>query len=648
MRHLMSVTLMVACSDYGFHGKADKTQGDTDTALPPEVVDSDDPPEPVDTGDPPPPPSCDAHEPPPVPTVEVDDSCEREPEVGVFDPVIEWNTRDGPGYAEDPERSHTYITPAVGQLTDDNGDGIINEHDIPDIAWSVFDDHSNGGLRVSSGDGSAEHLYVTSIRWDGREWPITSRAGVAIGDLHGDGIPEIVTMVLAEDGTARVAALTPDGTGLWVELTAITSIYSYPSLADLDGDGASEVIVGHIIIDTDGTLLAEGAGGTGTPNDHPNPEWGSISIPVDLDLDGHVEIVAGNTIYDASANILATSGDADGYTAVADLDLDGVAEIVTTIHSQGVVYAWEADGTVLWRTATGSGGGGPPTIADFDADGEPEIGVAGKFAYVMVETDGTVAWSSPTVDASSYSTGSSVYDFDGDGAFEVVFADEESFLVFDGATGAVLYENTDHSHGTAWEYPVVADVDADGAVEIVVGSVSYADEWDGITVLGSATDSWTPARTVWNQHAYSITNVEADGAIPARPAANWATWNTFRAAGPEYGPATWSSDLQALDADICTTTCALDEVTLWVGVGNAGLLAEEDVRVELATDLGDLVWSDVLPVLRSGEGAVVGPVELTREQWGDGLLVARVAPVDEDAECDTENNTLDLRAWPCP
>ena len=66
---------------------------------------------------------------------------------------------------------------------------------------------------------------------------------------------------------------------------------------------------------------------------------------MDLDGDGLREIVAGNTIYDLNGVTLAQSGEADGFTAVADLDLDG-SEIVTTIHTTGEVYLWESDGSV--------------------------------------------------------------------------------------------------------------------------------------------------------------------------------------------------------------------------------------------------------------------------------------------------------------
>jgi hypothetical protein len=50
-------------------------------------------------------------------------------------------------------------------------------------------------------------------------------------------------------------------------------------------------------------------------------------------------------------------------------------------------------------------------------------------------------------------------------------------------------------------------------------------------VLKDRLDRWNSARSIWNQHAYSITNVGADGSIPARDAwqMNWAAgYNNYR------------------------------------------------------------------------------------------------------------------------
>ena len=599
------------------------------------------------------PPDCEDLEAPATPSPGQDESCLAEPGTGSFDPVVEWNSDDDIVFAEASDFKHPYVMPTVANLTDDDGDGDIDADDVPDVVYSAFStsDTSHGRLRVLSGDGVGEVLSIGQFSHDGATWAITRFAGSAVADLENDGSPDIITIVqpLDSDSSCGVAAFEADGTPKWVYFGEATSRYSYPSVADLDQDGDAEVVVGHIVLDTDGSELGVGAGGTATPDSNPSPTWGSISVPVDLDGDGTLEIVAGNTVYAPDGSTLAESGRPDGFCAVGDLDLDGQPEIVTTVHSTGEVYAWEADGTVMWNTATGSGGGGSPTIADFDADGEPEIGVAGKTAYSVLEGDGTVIWTAGIVDNSSSATGSSVFDFDSDGAAEVVFADEESFVIFDGATGAVLHQQVDHVHGTAWEYPVIVDVDHDDAAEIVFGSTnSSRSGWNGITVIGDASDSWAPARPVWNQHAYHITNIDSDGGVPAVQQDNWLTWNNFRAGGTELGPSHWLADLVPDEPSICTETCALDEVTLYLSLGNRGLLDASVFTVRLVqSGTGTVVLDETVAGVTGGNGTVLGPFTLSRDDWGDAELHMRVDSADEVEECDETDNAASLGAWPC-
>ena len=52
-------------------------------------------------------------------------------------------------------------------------------------------------------------------------------------------------------------------------------------------------------------------------------------------------------------------------------------------------------------------------------------------------------------------TASSVFDFEGDGKAEMIYADEENFRIFDGTTGAVLFADDTHGSHTRIEMPVV-------------------------------------------------------------------------------------------------------------------------------------------------------------------------------------------------
>ena len=112
---------------------------------------------------------------------------------------------------------------------------------------------------------------------------------------------------------------------------------------------------------------------------------------------------------------------------------------------------------------------------------------------------------------------------------------------------------------TLWEYPVIADVNADGAAEIVLASNNYSGNFqtcpddltpargldacvqarmdagevqgtNGVRVFASPTQDWVGTRQIWNQHSYHITNVTEDGQIPAGEPANWQSFalNNFR------------------------------------------------------------------------------------------------------------------------
>jgi hypothetical protein len=146
----------------------------------------------------------------------------------------------------------------------------------------------------------------------------------------------------------------------------------------------------------------------------------------------------------------------------------------------------------------------------------------------------TMLWIQPASDCSSASTGSTVFDFDGDGKAEVVYSDENHMRIYEGPTGNVLFE-TCNTTATLIENPVVADVDGDGRADIVVVSNAYgqasptlscndglANAQSGVRVFGDPTGTWVRTRRVWNEHAYHITNVDEDGAIPQHEAPNYA------------------------------------------------------------------------------------------------------------------------------
>jgi RHS repeat-associated protein len=316
------------------------------------------------------------------------------------------------------------------------------------------------------------------------------------------------------------------------------------SIANLDGGPRPHVIVGASVFDADGHLLGDGrtlggtTGGTGLRS--------AISAIADLDLDGIPEIVAGPTAYRLTGGQLTKvwqrTDRPDGYVAIGNLDDDPFPEIV--IAGNGRIAMLNHDGTdaEVWNPPThapvpipggGLGGsGGSPTVADLDGDGIPEIGIAAAVNYLVFNRDGAIRWKAATSDRSSRSTGSTVFDFDGDGNVEVVYRDEVFLRVYRGADGLLLAK-VPVSSATWAELPVVADVDNDGHADIVVTSDRLLDNSvasTGVFVLQDVFNKWTRTRRIWNQHGYHVTNVDEDGTIPAVESPHWLVpgLNSFR------------------------------------------------------------------------------------------------------------------------
>jgi hypothetical protein len=70
---------------------------------------------------------------------------------------------------------------------------------------------------------------------------------------------------------------------------------------------------------------------------------------------------------------------------------------------------------------------------------------------------------------------------------------------------------------TKSEYPVIADVDADGEAEIIVPGTMfgpYTKDNTTINIFKSHQNKWMPTRHVWNQYAYDALNINSDLTVP--------------------------------------------------------------------------------------------------------------------------------------
>jgi hypothetical protein len=236
-------------------------------------------------------------------------------------------------------------------------------------------------------------------------------AAPAVGDIDGDGSPEVVVNTLngvvwawnadgteVRDGDANAAT-----TGVFYQRAGAEYEWSRsgPTLHDLDGDGALEIIFGTKN-DSSGLkrVMALKHNGASPPG-FPYTALGAINGDVvvgDLDDDGAAELAffcKSGYVYAVRQNGanypgfpkypgFPASDEWVGSPALGDMDADGQLEIVYVPNESGLVgrlvvidtnYAGGTSGQVLpgWPVTLPGSSEGSPVIGDIDGDGSPDI-----------------------------------------------------------------------------------------------------------------------------------------------------------------------------------------------------------------------------------------------------------------------------------
>ena len=501
-----------------------------------------------------------------------------------FAPTEEWRWPSGRAAISEPDSTRVSHPPLVADL---DGDGW------PEIVFVTRISGASGILRAVDGrDGSEVFTVSPSPDTD-----VHTISMPAIGDVDGDGRPEIVA-IGPGDSVRALLIFGHDGT-LQERIEDVIQVRPFetgengPYLVDFEADGVPEIVVGGEILRADGSR----------PVDMERDELGHGGIVVaDLQFDGVLDLISGPL-----AHAIVDGRVERTWTAQNPTDLErstsrvaigafpafssGPHPLVVHVLSGGDANVLDASGRLVRSFSfPGSGGppsarqGGPPLVADFDGDGEAEIAVAGQPFVVVydVEAERPISVASETTEDSSFGRlGATAHDFDGDGAFEIVYAGERDLRIFAYSVGARSLQ-TIWSAGrlseTNQEYPTIADVDADGRAEIIAGSDFGR---GGITVYSHP--EWTGARRIWNQYDYHVDNIREDGAIPARARTGWREHGTFRASVPERGV--------RVAPDLTVSTLRLDGpdptgiYSLTVLIGNAGgSMVGPDIPVEFEVD----------------------------------------------------------------
>jgi hypothetical protein len=440
----------------------------------------------------------------------------------------------------DPDFFTGFLTTiGIGDL---NGDGNVEL-----VAPGV-----NGRLYVYRGDG-ADTGDGTPILWTSDL--VGPAAEPALGDLTGDGLAEIIV-----SGFYGTVAFRHDGTVLWQE----ESIKSYfrssrelfgwggPTLGNLDLDPEPEIVIAAsndalYVLDHQGNIL----------DSDPIGQWPSVPLLADITGDGTLDIVVaqGHTlkVYAYTpldgleiawtytlTNTTLRSG-VFGSPAVADITGDGAPEII--INWGHRIEVLRANGTLLWSYYTGSNDHyrpSPISVADVTGDGEMNIVTASAInagflvfnhLLIVLRTDGTLVWDQEVADNTASASGVATQDLTGDGAWEILWnGATDGFLILRGSDGKRLFNEPFTRSGTIIEYPTLGDVDGDGVADVVLAGQ------EGIFVI-SHVGRWIDSRPLWNQHNYSVTNINDDWSVPFNEPPSWELHNTYRTQTPERTPA---------------------------------------------------------------------------------------------------------------
>jgi hypothetical protein len=384
-----------------------------------------------------------------------------------------------------------------------------------------------------------------------------------IADVNGDGIPDVVFG--HQDARVRVLS---GATGAelpgWPQYAVVkngpAAIDSTPAVADLDGNGRKEIVVGvgsTWVAHQNGGVVVFNANGTtrcrflthdvmntttsaGVPDGYADGVFSSPAIG-DITGDGHPDIVFGSFDhgiyaidrfchqifrYDVEDTVWSSP-------ALYDVDGDGRDEILIGNDQfaggwddwsggEFRVLKWTPTGAVqLWIHKVNDTVWSSPAIGDIDGDGRVEVVVgAGTFyhrsdgykIFAWHADDGSTVPHWPVTTAGTTGGSPALGDLNGDGIPEVVEGGGDGIIRAYHGNGTMMWSKrltfNNVRGGGAVSTPIIADLNGDGHNDVGVGN-----DW-GFFALNGSNAAYLGQLNTWLSH-------ESAGAVGNFGPAGW-------------------------------------------------------------------------------------------------------------------------------
>lgn len=439
---------------------------------------------------------------------------------------------------------NSMTTPMIADL---DGDGI------PEIIASVNTSESpyfSNDFYILNGQTGSLKYTLQTVKYE------THGQAISIADVEKDGYAEI--FITGFD--MYVYCYNYNGGIRWKSNQMVDKKYLL-STADINNDGLVELVSGPYIFNAmNGTLLLQGhmqvdGQGFGSPHNYhcyqpsrAGREYYMYAL-FDIDNDGTLEICAGNSIYKIIINnVNGSQGNTwnllrqvetnsnityyDGQTIVLDFDNDGDADICVLGRSKNFTnntfhnYIWEGQTSdiIAYNVIAEQNWGGQsiPFAGDLDGNSYPEIVFTSTNKMYALTYDTNYVGNIKIMHAYqpfNETAGFTLFDFNQDDKSEIVFRNTSQLFIADGITLNNLCTPITSYSGTITEYPVVADVNADGMAEIIITQANKP--WNNYNSNGNVSvfastlnQTWSSARKVWNQWSYNAVNINEDLTVP--------------------------------------------------------------------------------------------------------------------------------------